>query len=101
LQDVPDVGFDGLAGKPEAFGDSPVGEAFGHEGEDRRLAIREFVERIRGTGTIEEKLDELGVDHDLAAGEPLQSVDEVTGLGDSVLQQVAAALAAAPRSVRA
>ena len=55
LEDVADVGLDGVGADPESFADAAVGEAFGHEREHFAFAVGEFVERVGVASAVEQR----------------------------------------------
>ena len=65
-QDMADVTFDRLWGEPEAFGDAPVGQPFGHQLQDFALTVGQLCEGITLTPALDEARDKLRVDDDPA-----------------------------------
>src|SRR5439155_10369370 len=87
-EDDPDVALDGSFGEPEPIADRRVGTTLRHELEDLSFARREVVQRARRATPTEERRDHFGIDDRAAATDPLDRVDELGEVADTVLQEV-------------
>ena len=78
LENVTNMGFDGVGRDPEAFADSAVGESFGHQREHFVFAVGELVERVGVAAAAEQGVDQLAVDDQLAGGDALERANELS-----------------------
>ena len=85
------MGFDGLRSQPEPLCDAAVGESLRHQAENLALPRRQLFQRVGLARTLEDLCHELGVDDSLARGDALESIDELPGVEDAVLEQIATA----------
>jgi hypothetical protein len=89
-EDARHVLLDGALGDDEALPDPCVRQSLGHQREDLALAWRELV--VRMASRASEELGDVRIERRSTAGHPFERAEEVAGVGDALLQQVADAV---------
>jgi len=88
-EDAGDVLFHNSGRDGKRAGDSGVGAALGHQREHFPFPAREDGQGVGPAAGAQEVADNFGIEHGAALGHAGDRVDEVTDVGDAVLQQVA------------
>ena len=72
-----DVAFHGLGNEIQPGGDPGVGTSFRHQRQDGLLSFGKLLQRVASALAGDQCAHQVGVEHELAAGDPVQRVDEL------------------------